>query len=836
MKYSFKLGQQNSKVDLSKILKLSQTELSEKLNSQIGAFDEIIDWGLRYEGVYVVKIVSAEKHPDADKLQICLIDDGGAAKNVDRNQDGFVQVVCGAPNAREGLSTVWVSPGSTVPSTFEDKEPFVISKIKLRGQESNGMLASNKELNISSDHEGILELESPEVEKILLKPGTPFKKLYNLDDIIVDFENKMFTHRPDCFGHLGIAREVAGIQGINFRSPEWYQNMAPAFPEAESKLKLEIINQIPELVPRYTAVCIEGIEIAPSPVWLQSYLTRLGIKPINNVVDVTNYMMVLTGQPMHAFDFDKVKQTENLAELTIRKPSKGDKLKVLSGKDIDLHEDTITIYKDDLPIDLAGMMGGANSEISDDTTRIILQSASFDMYNIRRTSMRFGIFTEAVTRYTKGQPEAQTAVVLFKAMQMIQELIPDSKTGEVLDLGDKKSEPKHLEIKIEKINSILGLNLSREQISKTLNFVEIYSHEMLDEVCVTPPFWRTDLEIPEDYIEEIGRLYGFNNIEAKLPVRRISPARKNPMIELKSVIRANLSKHGANEVLTYNFVNESLLKRAGQDPELAYKIRNAISPDLQRYRLSLVPNLLDKVSMNVKAGQDKFALFELGKCHVKDHLEDKDINGVKLPVEFQRLGFVYTNKDQQDGSPYFVAKKYLEDILKTLNIDYRFIELNSEMFGAKIPISSVFEPARSAGLEIKDGNKYELRAIIGEFNPATTQNFKLPINSAGFELDLGLISEKYNLDPSYKPLNKFPLISQDLTVEVTPTDKYSETYNSLENKLNSKTKSTGVEFKILPLSIYQAKSGADKKISFNIEFWHPERTLTSKEVSKLIAS
>jgi phenylalanyl-tRNA synthetase beta chain len=826
MKYSVNLGQYYSKVDLSKILKLSSSELADKLNSQIGAFDEIIDWGARYEGVYVVKIVSARKHPDADKLQVCLIDDGGAAKNVDRDKEGFVQVVCGGPNARKDLITVWVSPGATVPSTFEDREPFVLSKIKLRGVESSGMLATPKELAISNDHEGVIELESPELDKSLLKPGTAFKKLYDLDDIIVDFENKMFTHRPDCFGHLGIAREVAGIQGINFKSPEWYQDIEPNFPKPESKIKLEIINKIPELVPRYTAVCIEGIEIAPSPVWLQSYLTRLGIKPINNVVDITNYMMVLTGQPMHAFDFDKIKQTEGLTKLTIRKPSKGDKLKVLSGKDIDLHEDTITIYKDDLPIDLAGMMGGANSEISDDTTRIILQSASFDMYNIRRTSMRFGVFTEAVTRYTKGQTEAQTAVVLFKAMQMVKELIPDSKSGEVLDLGKTKFESKHLEIKTEKINDILGLNLSREQISKILNFVEIYSHEMLDEVCVTPPFWRTDLEIPEDYIEEIGRLYGFNKIEAELPVRRISPARKIPMIELKKAIRMNLSSHGVSEVLTYNFVNESLLKRAGQDPELAYKIRNALSPDLQRYRLSLIPNLLDKVHMNVKAGQDRFALFELGKCHVKGHLEKSS----KLPMEFDRLSFVYTNKNQEDGSPYFVAKRYLENLLSSLGIKCNFLELDDEMFKPKIPVCSPFQLGRSAGIEI-DG---ELRGVIGEFNAEVSKNFKLPEYSAGFELDLGLLSEKFNLDPSYKPLNKFPSISQDITVEVGGKSFYVDVKDKLQKDLERSAKGSNIEFKISPVSIYQKEASSPKNITFNIEFWHPERTLTSKEVSALV--
>lgn len=830
MKYSINLGQQNSKADLSKILKLDGTGLAEKLNSQIGAFDEIIDWGARYEGVYVIKIVKVTKHLDADKLNICLIDDGRAAKNVDRNKDGLVQVVCGGPNAREGLTTAWVSPGATVPSTFDNKEPFVLSKIKLRGVESSGMLATPKELAISNDHEGVIELESPEVDKELLKPGTPFNKLYGLDDIIINFENKMFTHRPDCFGHLGIAREVAGIQGINFKSPDWYKNIEPKFPEAESKLRLEVENQIPDLATRYTAVCIEGIKIAPSPIWLQSYLTRLGIRPINNIVDVTNYMMVLTGQPMHAFDFDKVKQSATDAKFVIRHPAKGDKLKVLQGKDLDLHESTITIYKDDTPIDLAGINGGANSEISDSTTKIILQSASFDMYSIRRTSMRYGVFTDAVTRYTKGQPEAQTAVVLLQAMQMIKELIPESKSGEILDIGKTNFKEEHLEVGVDKINKILGLNLSLEQISKIMNYVEIDSHEMLDKVCITAPFWRTDLEIDEDIIEEIGRLYGFNKIQAELPTRKVAPARKNPMVELKGAIRANLSARGANEVLTYNFVNEGLLKRAGQDPEMAYRIRNALSPDLQRYRLSLAPNLLDKVHMNIKAGQDEFAIFELGKCHIIDHLEEANKNGMKLPTEFQRLSFIYTNKNKTDGSPYYIAKKYLEELLTSLGVECNLVELDDEIFKPKIPICAPFQPGRSAGVEI-DG---ELRGIIGEFRPEVASNFKLPESSAGFELDLCLLSEKFNLDANYKPLNRFPSVSQDVTVETKSSSFYIDNFDKLQKDLSDNIGSSGIEFNVSPVSIFQQQDSDIKKTTFSIEFWHPERTLTSKEISSVI--
>jgi phenylalanyl-tRNA synthetase beta chain len=827
MKYSFSLGQYYSKQDLSKILSLSKTELAEKLNSQIGAFDEIIDWGARYDGVYVVKIVKLEKHPDADKLNVCLIDDGKAAKNVERNKEGLIQVVCGAPNVKEGMIVAWVSPGATVPSTYADKEPFVLSKIKLRGVESNGMLASKKELNISSDHDGIFDLESSEIEKDLLKPGTPFKMLFGLEDIIVDFENKMFTHRPDCFGHLGISREIAGIQKINFEAPDWYKSSEPKLPSSQSKLKLEIDNQIPELVPRYTAVCIEGIKIESSPVWLQSYLTRLGIKPINNMVDVTNYMMILTGQPLHAFDYDKVKSA-NGSKISVRTAAKGEKLKILNGKDILLDPSDIVITNGNYPIALGGVMGGANSEVDDNTTSIILESATFDMYAIRRTSMRHGLFTDAVTRYTKGQPEAQTAVVLLKAMQMIKELVPESKVGEVLDLQNEKFEYDHLTIKVDKINKILGLSLSREQISEILNYVEISSHQMLDEVCVTPPFWRTDLELDEDIIEEVGRLYGFNKIRAELPTRKVSPSATNQMVELKKSIRNKLSSFGANEILTYSFVSTKLIEKAGQNPEMAFKIRNALSPDLQAYRLSLIPNVIEKVHQNIKSGVDEFAIYEIGKCHIKEHLEPDS----GLPQEFQRLALVYASKKPTDGSAFYFAKKYLAELLDSLNLTYNFIELGPEMFSPNVPITSVYQQGRSAGVEIEG----ELRGVIGEFSVDVQTNFKLPESSAGFEIDLDWLVDKFNEDPSYSPLNKFPSITQDLTIVSKSTQTYKDVLTKLNSSLENFTKKSGIKFSISPTSIFQKDESKPKNLTFNIEFWHPERTLNTKEIAKFIES
>ena len=343
-------------------IKCSTQALVAKIGAQLGEVDEVIELGPRYEGIVAVKVVSCSKHPNADKLSVCKVDDGGVNKKVKRDDKGLVQVVCGAPNVRAGITVAWIPPGAIVPSTY-DKEQFKLDVRPLRGVDSNGMLASGKELAVNDDHEGILILDKP------AKPGTPLTEVYDLDDVIVDVENKMFTHRPDCFGMLGVAREIAGIQHIKFTSPEWYQKVQDDFKKASTPLKLTVNNELPDLVPRFMAVPMSNVEVKPSPIVMQSYLTRLGVKPINNVVDVTNFMMLLTAQPLHAYDYDKVaahdKSTE--ATLVIRKPKKNEQLALLNGKTIEPREDAIMIATKERLIGFGGVMGGVDTEVDENT-------------------------------------------------------------------------------------------------------------------------------------------------------------------------------------------------------------------------------------------------------------------------------------------------------------------------------------------------------------------------------------------------------------------------------------------------------------------------------------
>ena len=373
-------------------------KLAEKIGAQLGAIEEIIDIGAKYRGILIVKVARCEQHPNADRLHVCKVDDGGKAQNVERDENGHVQVVCGAPNVREGMLAAWLPPGTTVPSTV-DKDPFVLEAREIRGQVSNGMLASPKELGIGDGHEGILEVDEE------AEPGALFAEVYGLNDWIFDIENKMFTHRPDCFGMMGVAREIAGIQGQQFRSPEWYRADIELPKSDETALRTELTNELPGLVPRFLLLPMNNVKVGSSPVWLQVSLARLGVRPINNVVDLTNYWMLLTGQPTHAYDYDKVKSlgSGDSAKIVVRYPKPGEKIKLLNGKELEPRAEAIMIATDQKLIGIGGVMGGAETEVDENTKNIIIECATFDMYSIRRTSMAHGLFTDAVTRFNKGR-------------------------------------------------------------------------------------------------------------------------------------------------------------------------------------------------------------------------------------------------------------------------------------------------------------------------------------------------------------------------------------------------------------------------------------------------
>lgn len=781
-------------------------EFVARINAQLGGVEEVIDLNAKYKDARIVKVVKCEKHPNADKLSVCMVDAGTGE---------LVQIVCGANNVHAGMWAVWLPPKSTVPATYGDEEPFVLGSRELRGVISNGMLASARELGIGDDHDGIVDIAEDDVPSgKKLAVGAGFAKIFGLNDYVIDIENKMFTHRPDLFGQLGVAREIAGIFGKKFKSPEWYGSLEGERWNIEDGdgMPLEVFNDAPDMAPRLMAVAVKDVEVKPSPLWLQCALVAQGAKPINNIVDATNYIMLLTAQPVHAYDYDKL----HGHKLGVRMAQDGESLPLLNGKTYKLTSDDIVIADGEGAIGLAGIMGGGNSEVSSNTKNIVLEVANFDMYTVRKSSMRYGLFTDALTRFNKGQSPLQTPAVMAKLMAFV----GGDKASLVYDLGRVNNEQGAVEVAVtpEFINERLGLKLDSTDIESLLGNVEINAQIPV----VTPPFWRTDIELPEDIVEEVGRLYGYNKLPHELPYRSIKPAPLNPDRDLAWSVRDILARAGASEVLTYSFLHERVLKSAGQDVNDAYQLSNALSPDLQYYRLSLMPNLLDKVHANIKAGYDEFSLFEIGKSHSKKSGFDNQ----GLPVEPQSIAMVYASKHEKDGAAFYRAKTVLEFLANNLGIELTYELLGS---GSTSPIAAPFELKRSAVVTDKNTGKYV--GVVGEYNRSASRSFKLPEYSAGFELNVEAILKLVGQVKSrYQPLSRYPSTERDISLKVARDMSYGDVYRAVNNAFID----MHLDISVSPVGIYQPEGSVTKNITFRISLSSHARTLTSTEANSAI--
>lgn len=818
-------------------------ELAQLINRQLGKVDRVENLAERYRGARVVRVVECAKHPNADRLSVTKIDDGMAVPDVPRDENGLVQVVCGAPNVQADMWAVWLPPASTVPASMLEGEPFMLDARKLRGVLSQGMLAAADELAIGTDHEGIVALTPRDLPAgKTLQPGADFAALFGLDDYVLDIENKMFTHRPDCFGQLGVAREIAGILHQPFTSPAWY-NLEQVFGDGDG-LPLTVSNDIPQLVPRFMAVAIRGVQVASSPFWLQCQLVAMGAKPINNIVDATNYVMLMTAQPTHAYDYD----TLHGGQLGVRMARQGETLALLSGKTIELTPDDIVIADGQGPVALGGIMGGSRTEVSATTTTIVLECATFDMYAVRKMAMRHGVFTDALARFNKGQSPLQNAAVLNRLIGMVggEQASPvidikpfTSEHGGILDeYFAGKYEPATIDITSRFINQRLGSHLTENDICTLLNNVEIHSHGPENElgyICLQVPFWRTDLETKEDIVEEIGRLHGFDTVPRQLPMRRIQPARKNPRRELKRVVREALAKAGANEVLSYSFVHERVLRGAGQDPAQAFRLSNALSPDLQYYRLSVLPSLLDKVHANIKAGHSEFMLFEIGKGHTKAQMGEDG-----LPAEQSLIDLVYSSKKPHAGAAFYRVRATLDQLARDSGLTLVYTPVTAAQDD---PVYAPFDINRSAHIWVEsseaDGQpERQLIGVVGELRPAVVKHFKLPDYTAVASLRLDVMEQVWrDTAVHYQPMSRYPTTARDISIQTSTEVTYDKLMQAVSSAMTraSETYPDVTIRDLTPLSIYKATPDASHQTTtFRLTLSSSQATLSAERVRSII--
>jgi phenylalanyl-tRNA synthetase beta chain len=787
-------------------------ELASLIGSRLVEIEGVEYIGEKYKDVIIASVVECAPIEGTDHLNVTKLDDGGVAIGVDRDERGLVQVVCGAPNVRAGMMVAWLPPSSIVPETFNDADPFVLSVRPLRGVDSNGMLASAKELDLFDDHTGILEVDKD------CAPGSLFAEVYELNDYLLDIENKSLTHRPDAFGVIGFAREVAGIQGKPFKTPEWLADIQSSGFAGVSLQAPSITIEDASLSDKFAAVVLSGINTdSQSSVQMQTYLSRSGVRPINAAVDISNYLMLLTGQPSHTYDYDKLKAVagDNFT-VSVRSARPDETLVLLDGKEIALDTSDIVIAAGDIAVGLAGAMGGQSTMVDETTSNVLLEVATFDLYHIRSTQMRHGIFSEAVTRFTKGVPAPLAEPVLSEAVRLLGEMTGATIASQIVQSYPGSKPPAIVTVSQNQINNTLGTQFAINDIVELLENVGFAS--VVDDliVTITVPYWREDIHIAEDIIEEVGRLAGFDSINLTLPMRPFTATQPSDFDELRSTIRSLLARSGANEVVTYSFVHGDILKKAGQDYTDAYKIVNSISPDLQYYRQSLTPSLLGLIHPNRKAGYDEFAVFELNKVHRKT----AGLTEENVPVELDSIAYVIT-KAKQKGDALYDAKNTLQYVADTLGVVLRYEQLHDGD-----ATTAPFEPVRSAAVFDVTTNSY--LGVVGEFKLPVQKNFKLPLYTAGFELNPRALLEAVSESAvRYQPSSRYPGSERDITFQTDET----VLFGTIVSEAQAALAETDLISTVIPLDMYQAPDSDQKNNTIRIKLVSYTKTLTNNEVT-----
>ena len=797
---------------------ISNSDLMRLIGSRLVEVEGTESLAEKYQNIYIAKVVKCTDI-EGTHLHLCEIDAGIRNAEFSTLESGLIQVVCGAPNVRAGILVAWLAPGAIVPSTF-GTENFQLSVRKLRGYESYGMIAGPDELGFGNEHKYIAEI-APD----LAKPGDAFSSVFGLDDLIIDIENKSLTHRPDTFGIIGFAREVAGILGQKFDEPKIYQgdfrSQTEVFTRKNNELSIEITD--PKLCPRYSCVVLEQSDFIkePTPEVPDNrpltkdsiFLYKAGMRPVSQIVDATNLTMLETGQPLHAFDYDKFIAVggSDQPKILVRRAKEGEKLTLLDDTVVDLNENDIVITSNDIPVALAGAMGGKNTEIDENTKRILLESATFSLYNLRKTQMAHGIFSEAITRFTKGQPAFGTVPALELCLEKLgvknldQVAFADQNSVENQPNSDKSL----IVISLSDLNQTLGANFTVTEVKQALENVGFIVDTNAEQLVVQAPLWRTDIHIKEDIYEEMGRLTGFDNIPKALPTRSFKGSPKNPLFALKSEIRNILSDViGGSELLTYSFVSKALQQKVGENIEDSYEIVNSISPELQCFRQSIIPSLLEKTYENQKAGFKDFVLYEMNQVAKKSFGMQPD----QTPSLESHLAICL------EGD-YYQIKQICETLGRRLGFDFKFTDF-------KLTQYPYFEPLHS--VDIKVGQT--VIGTLGEIKHTVLKGMKLK-NIAALEINLVPLLSLTPILRGAQKISRFPSVTRDLTVKTPDQVSFATLNQTIEKAL----KRDNFVYEIEPVSIYrQTENSETRNCSFHLSFASTVKTMSADEISDIM--
>ncbi len=707
-------------------------ELSRRLTA-VGLEVEAVEHvGRELEGVVAARIVSAEKHPDAEKLSITRVDAGGGET---------LQVVCGARNWQVGDLVPLATAGIKLPGGME------IQKARLRGVESHGMLCSAKELGLFADASGLLVLPRD------VKPGTPIAEALDLEDTI--FEINVTPNRPDCLSHIGIAREVAAFLGEEVSPPK--KSLKQEGGPASEAVKVRI--EAPEKCPRYAARVIEGVRIGPSPLWLARRLESCGVRSISNVVDATNFVLLELGHPLHAFDLDKVAGHQ----IVVRVARPGERLTTLDGQERALDADDLVIADRDRATALAGVMGGGDSEISQGTTRVLLESAWFQPQSVRRTSKRHGLHTEASHRFERGADPGMVIPSVDRCAAMIAQLCGGGVRKGIVDAHPRRHRPVTVTLGWSRPAQVLGMPVPRAQARRILESLGFEPRKATaKEVVFQVPSWRADVSREEDLIEEIVRAIGYDRIPETLP----PVANRTPSLSAEAQaierIRQALEAAGFSEAVNFSFVAAQDLEAVSPGDAARIALRNPISAEMTVMRTSLVPSLLRNVAHNLRQRVEDVRLYEIASVYRRlppgfpaDAPAREDLRlaavatGRRSPVGWAGAG---------DPFDFFDLKAALERVLDGLGIE-----------GVRVSPGGApwLHPRSACSIEVAspDGAR-EVLGSAGELHPRVAAMLELPRGVFAFELSLEGLVRCARLVPSYRSIPRFPAVLRDLAVVV----------------------------------------------------------------------
>ncbi|MCK9438730.1 MAG: phenylalanine--tRNA ligase subunit beta [Patescibacteria group bacterium] len=765
-------------------------DVKDKLTKHTVEVEQIIKQGDKFRNVVIAKILEVQRHPKADRLQIAMVDDG---------EEKNLKIVCGAPNIEAGQLVPLAKIGAILPNGLE------IKKAEIRGEESNGMLCAEDELGLGSNHDGIMILDKS------AKIGQKFSDYLDLTDTILEIDNKSISNRPDLWGHYGIARELSVLFGSKLKEYKPREIKIKKSKEALKNIEIEIKNK--KLCSKYIGLKIDNIKISESPKWLKQRLLALGSKSINNIVDATNYVMLELGQPLHAFDADSVDK------IIVRTAEKGEKIITLDDIEKNLNESDLLICNNKEAIAIAGVMGGKNSEINNTTSSIIVESANFEAVSVRKTAQRLNSRTDAAMRFEKGLDPNLCLLAINRVAEIIKEVCPTVTFNlPLVSEGDFENEERVIELDLLWAEKIIGQKIEDKEIKKILENLGIKIKNNNENVwSLVIPSWRMkDLKIKEDVIEEIIRIFGYDNIKASLPEVAINPPEKSYELEMEKKIKNILAlSYKLTEVYNYSFVSEDQLLKLNLDYSAYIKLLNPLSSQYALLRQTLCTNLL----ANIKNNQSKYEnidIFEIGNIflNIPGGLNKDDTFLESLPYQEKKLAIVSA---KSNGDSFQFLK----------NLVFNFIyELSNGLEIEFLPTESIISWADKDQkcLLLLGGEEI---GFLAKVDGSILSKNGIKKDTSSLEISLKKLLEaisSFGLK-QYKPIPKFPAVNRDLAFVVDQNILFIDIKKEIEdfNPL------------IVGLELFDIYSGENlgqnkRSLAFHISYQSLEKTLTNEEI------